>query len=76
MFTGIIETMGIVKTLQKDGGNLNIKIQSDITSELKIDQSVSHNGVCLTVVEINNSIYTVTAVDETLQKSNLGNLAV
>ena len=63
MFTGIIETMGVVKNLQKDGGNLNIKIQSDITSELKIDQSVSHNGVCLTVVEINDSTYTVTAVD-------------
>ena len=76
MFTGIIETMGVVENLQKDGGNLHIQIQSDITEELKIDQSVSHNGVCLTVVEISGSSYTVTAVDETLQKSNLGKLAV
>ena len=74
MFTGIIETMGIIENLQKEGGNLHIQIRSDITEELKIDQSVSHNGVCLTVVEISNSTYTVTAVDETLQKSNLGKL--
>ena len=76
MFTGIIETLGAVKGLQKEGGNLHIRIKSDITEELKIDQSVSHNGVCLTVVEIEDSIYTVTAVDETLQKSNLGDLAM
>ena len=74
MFTGIIETLGVVENLRKEGGNLHIQIQSDITGELKIDQSVSHNGVCLTVVEISNSMYTVTAVDETLQKSNLGEL--
>ncbi len=72
MFTGIIETMGVVENLQKEGGNLHIQINSDITEERKIDQSVSHNCVCLTVVEISNSSYTVTAVDETLQKSNLG----
>ena len=76
MFTGIIETLGVVENLQKEGGNLHIQIQSDITAELKIDQSISHNGVCLTVVEISNSSYTVTAVDETLQKSNLGGLAI
>ena len=75
MFTGIIETLGVVENLQKEGGNLHIQIQSDMAEELKIDQSVSHNGVCLTVVEIDNTSYTVTAVDETLQKSNLGELA-
>ncbi len=72
MFTGIIETLGLVKGLDRQGGNLNIHIQSGITDELKIDQSVSHNGVCLTVVAIVGDIYTVTAVEETLQKSNLG----
>jgi riboflavin synthase len=72
MFTGIIETLGIVTGLEKEGGNLNIIIESDITPELKIDQSVAHNGVCLTVVSINGRSYTVTAVGETLQKSNLG----
>ena len=76
MFTGIIETLGVVQNIRKEGGNLHISIQSDITQELKIDQSVSHNGVCLTVVEKNAAFYTVTAVDETLQKSNLGQLTV
>ncbi len=74
MFTGIIETLGVVKDLKKEGGNLHIHIASDITTELKIDQSVSHNGVCLTVVDIREDIYTVTAVEETLLKSNLGDL--
>ena len=72
MFTGIIETLGVVKGLEPEGGNLNIHIQSSITDALKIDQSVSHNGVCLTVVAIEGDTYTVTAVEETLQKSNLG----
>ena len=72
MFTGIIETLGVVKDLDNQGGNLNIHIQSGITDELKIDQSVSHNGVCLTVVATEGDTYTVTAVEETLQKSNLG----
>ncbi len=72
MFTGIIETLGVVKGLEPEGGNLNIRIQSSITDALKIDQSVSHNGVCLTVVAIEGDTYTVTAVEETLQKSNLG----
>ena len=73
MFTGIIETLGIIKDLKKDNDNLDITISSAITEELKIDQSVAHNGVCLTVVEIKNNEYTVTAIRETIQKTNLGN---
>ncbi|MBC8046431.1 MAG: riboflavin synthase [Fimbriimonadaceae bacterium] len=76
MFTGIIETFGTVVHLQQENSNLHITIQSSITSELKIDQSISHNGVCLTVVAINNDTYSVTAVDETLQKSNLRKLKI
>ena len=76
MFTGIIETLGEVKALQKEGANLHITIQSDLTSELKIDQSVAHNGVCLTVVAIKDNTYTVTAIEETLQKTNLNHLNV
>ena len=76
MFTGIIESLGEVKQLEKEGGNLHISINSSITPELKIDQSVAHNGVCLTVVAIDGPTYTVTAIDETLQKSNLGELKV
>ncbi len=76
MFTGIIETMGVIEALEKEGGNLHIRIESDITQELKIDQSIAHNGVCLTVVETDGSTYTVTAVEETLLKSNLGDLNV
>jgi len=72
MFTGIIETLGIVKEIQKDGGNLHLTISSDITKELKIDQSVAHNGVCLTVVAIDNNDYTVTAIKETIDKTTLG----
>ena len=72
MFTGIIETLGIVKEIQKDGGNLHLTISSDITKELKIDQSVAHNGVCLTVVAIDNDNYTVTAIKETIYKTTLG----
>lgn len=74
MFTGIIETLGTVKKLENEGGNLHISIDSNITSELKIDQSVAHNGVCLTVVSIEGDVYTVTAIEETLEKTNLGNL--
>ena len=74
MFTGIIETLGEVKGLVREGGNLNINIKTSIADALKIDQSVSHNGVCLTVVAIEGDTYTVTAVEETLQKSNLGSL--
>ncbi len=78
MFTGIIQTLGNVHDLQKEGSNLHITIHSSLTSELKIDQSVAHNGVCLTVVaiDLNNLCYTVTAIDETLQKTNLDNLSV
>ena len=76
MFTGIIETLGKVTQLKREQGNLHIRVQSQIANELKIDQSVSHNGVCLTVVEVNHDIHVVTAIDETLQKSNIGNLQV
>jgi len=74
MFTGIIEDLGIVTNLNYDLGNLHITVKSKITSELKIDQSVSHNGVCLTVINIKDSEYTVTAIKETLEKTNLGSL--
>lgn len=76
MFTGIIEDIGVVTHLQKELDNLHVSIKSKITSELKIDQSVAHNGVCLTVVEINNDEYTVTAIKETLDKTNLNTLRV
>ena len=72
MFTGIIEDLGTIKTLNREGGNLHITVQSSITNELKIDQSVAHNGVCLTVVGIEGDTYTVTAIQETLDKTNLG----
>jgi len=71
MFTGIIESLGTVRELRKDNDNLHITVASSITHELKIDQSVSHNGVCLTVVAIDNDQYTVTAIRETLEKTNL-----
>ena len=74
MFTGIIETLGKVTSLKANGGNLDITIESNLTSELKIDQSVSHNGVCLTVVSLTDTTYTVTAIAETLKKTNLGRL--
>ncbi|GAA5020734.1 riboflavin synthase subunit alpha [Marivirga lumbricoides] len=74
MFTGIIETLGEVKDAKKEKGNLILKIESDISNELKIDQSVSHNGVCLTVTELHPDAHTVVAIDETLQKSNIGTL--
>ena len=76
MFTGIIESLGEVQQLERDRGNLHISINSSITEELKIDQSVAHYGVCLTVVSIDDNAYTVTAIDETLQKSNLGEFKV
>ena len=71
MFTGIIESVGIVKNLKKEGENLHISIESNFTPELKIDQSIAHDGVCLTTVNINGNEYTVTAIKETLDKSNL-----
>ncbi len=70
MFTGIIESLGVVKNIVQEGENFHITIESDFTSELKIDQSVAHNGVCLTTVNINGNEYTVTAIKETLDKSN------
>ncbi len=74
MFTGIIEAAGEVVELQKEGGNLHITVSSSISNELKIDQSVAHNGVCLTVVAVNDSTHTVTAIEETLSKANLSTL--
>lgn len=74
MFTGIVETTGKVISLYREGGNLHLKIESEIGSQLKVDQSVSHNGVCLTVVEVLGPQHTVTAVEETLQRTNLGAL--
>ncbi len=76
MFTGIIETLGTVTNLQNEGSNLHITVQSTISTALKIDQSVSHNGVCLTVVALEDDSHVVTAVQETLIKSSLGNLVV
>jgi riboflavin synthase len=72
MFTGIIETLGTINELQIDNGNLQVTIKSEITNELKIDQSVAHNGICLTVVKIENDTYTVTAIQETIDKTNIG----
>lgn len=76
MFTGIIETLGNVVEIRKDRDNLHITVDSSITNELKIDQSVSHNGICLTVVNIQDSLYTVTAIAETVQKTNIGDWKV
>ena len=76
MFTGIIESLGKVKRIQKEGTNYHFLFESPISHELKTDQSVSHNGVCLTVTKVEGDQYWVTAVDETLQKSNLGGLTV
>lgn len=76
MFTGIIEALGKVTALQPKGGNLHISLSCPFTHELKPDQSVSHNGVCLTVVRVSEDSYTVTAIAETLQKTNLNSLKV
>ncbi|NNM17766.1 MAG: riboflavin synthase [Croceitalea sp.] len=76
MFTGIIETLGQVTQLKSEGENLHITITSNIAHELKIDQSVAHNGVCLTVVDIKGDNYTVTAIQETLYKTSLGQLKI
>jgi len=71
MFTGIIEAFGVVSFVRKENTNLHLSIKCDFTSELRVDQSVAHNGVCLTVVEIENDEYTVTAIKETLRKTAL-----
>jgi riboflavin synthase len=72
MFTGIIETLGTIQEIKKEKDNLHITVDSAITAELKIDQSVAHNGICLTVVALKDNSYTVTAIDETIKKTNLG----
>ncbi|MEQ9415065.1 MAG: riboflavin synthase [Cyclobacteriaceae bacterium] len=76
MFTGIIETLGAVEDIKQEGSNTHFGITSVLAPELKVDQSVSHNGVCLTVTKIDNNTYWVTAIKETLAKSNLGDLQV
>ncbi|MDA7809975.1 riboflavin synthase [Flavobacteriaceae bacterium] len=72
MFTGIIETIAVISKIEKKQGNLNITLKSSLTATFKIDQSISHNGICLTVVFIKNNEYVVTAIDETIQKSSIG----
>ena len=76
MFTGIIEDLGVVEALEQENTNLHLTIKSKLASELKIDQSVSHNGVCLTVIDLTPSSYTVTAIKETLDKTNLNGLEI
>ena len=72
MFTGIIETLGIIQDIQQEGSNLHLSVTSSITSFLKIDQSLAHNGICLTVVAIQEETYTVTAIQETINKTTIG----
>jgi riboflavin synthase len=74
MFTGIIETLATLEKIEASGSNIDFTLSSSITTELKVDQSVAHNGVCLTVVKIEGNNYTVTAIDETLKRTNLGRL--
>lgn len=76
MFSGIVEETATINQLQREGGNLHLTLKCSFVNELKIDQSVSHNGVCLTVVSLEDDTYTVTAVQETLERSNLGLLKV
>ena len=76
MFSGIIEEIGIVRNIEREGGNVHLSVSCSFINELKIDQSMAHNGVCLTVVDLQPSHYVVTAIDETLRKSNLGLLTV
>lgn len=76
MFTGIIETLGVIQEIKKEKDNIHITMNSSITSELQIDQSVAHNGICLTVVSLNDTFYTVTAIDETIRKTNLSDWLV
>lgn len=74
MFTGIIEATGLVRAMRRNGSNVDFDITAPFLAELKIDQSIAHNGACLTVVKISEDSYTVTAIDETLKKTNLGDL--
>ncbi|MEO1051144.1 MAG: riboflavin synthase [Bacteroidota bacterium] len=76
MFTGIIETLGEIVSIESEGTNKHFEIKSAVTSELKVDQSVAHNGICLTVTEVGDAGYKVTAINETLEKTNLGQLEV
>jgi riboflavin synthase len=76
MFTGIIETFGRVEKIERENSNINFTFSSSISSELKVDQSLSHNGVCLTVVKIIDKNYVVTAIEETLKRTNLGALVL
>lgn len=76
MFTGIIEALGKVEQIEQEGTNFHLTISSPISNELKIDQSLAHNGVCLTVVAVGEGKHVVTAIDETMQRSNLGDLKV
>ena len=76
MFSGIIETQGEIKSLESMGTNLRIGVKSDISEELKIDQSLAHNGVCLTIIKLNDGIHYTDAIKETLDKSNLGKLKI
>ena len=73
MFTGIIENKAVVTEIYTNGSNKTFRLKSSLSKEFKVDQSISHNGVCLTVEEVNDETYTVTAINETLQKTNLGN---
>ena len=76
MFTGIIENTAVLINIEENNNNLDLSFQTDLLSELKIDQSISHNGVCLTVVDISNESYVVNVIKETLNKSNLGTLKI
>ena len=76
MFTGIIETLGTIQEIKKDMNNIHVTINASITGELQIDQSVAHDGICLTVVAIGDDFYTVTAIDETIKKTNLADWKV
>ena len=76
MFTGIIETMSRVEKITRDRTNVHFEFSSHIASELKVDQSLAHNGVCLTVIKVEGNRYTVTAIEETLKRSNLGELKI
>ena len=76
MFTGIIETLGTIQEIKKEKDNIHITVDSSITAELKIDQSVAHNGICLTVVALKDTSYTVTAIDETIKKTILGDWTI
>lgn len=76
MFTGIIETLGLIQEIKKENSNVHITMDTSITSELQIDQSIAHNGICLTVVAIKDNLYTVTAINETIKKTNLADWKV